>query len=102
MSQTVEISKVNRLADRAWAEHAKALYTRQSLGAPVTRFPKLDQAEAEARADLGRSMMREAAAIDLRALPHEDATTLKVVTTLAQRWSRDADWWWLAQDLVGL
>jgi uncharacterized protein (DUF885 family) len=102
MSQSDEISKVNRLADRAWTEQGRALFTLQSLGQPIARLPKLSLAEAEARADLGKQLLSDAASIDLSALPHEEATTVRVVTTMARRWSHDADWWWLVQDMNGL
>jgi uncharacterized protein (DUF885 family) len=98
----IEIAKALRVIDAGWTEQSKASFVQQALHRPVQSLPPFSQEDAERRAEVGRGILRDADKIDPKALPHELATTLKVVRLTAERWSKEGDWWWLVQDPMGV
>lgn len=90
------------LAHDVWLESARTSSILAATGEPLRALPRLDYADAERRADLGRKLLERAEAIDLKALPHELELTVRVAIDRAQAWRRQADWYWLVFDPLGL
>lgn len=90
------------IAEDAWNELQHTPYVQQRLGAVPERLPDLSFAEAERKSRLGRSLLRRLSALDLSALPHELALTMRLVRFRAEMWSEEADWYWLVIDPRGI
>jgi uncharacterized protein (DUF885 family) len=102
MNAELEIAKALRLIGEAEREVMRGGWGGPAAGEPVDRLPVPDEADAERKAELGARLSGMAAQIDLAALPHDLATTVKVSTDLAERWSNSHRWWWLVHDPLGV
>lgn len=90
------------LAHDAWAECARGAASWTSSGEPLRALPKVSPEEAARRAALGKDLLARAAGIDLDALPHELALTVRVAIGRAESWAREEDWYWLVFDPLGV
>lgn len=94
---------VNRAADLAWTYLSGFLYFRVQAGGPLDgAMPDVSLEAAQRRADLGRQMQELLAQVDDEKLPHEYALTAKLLRYYAANWSRDAERYWLAFDMMGV
>jgi uncharacterized protein (DUF885 family) len=91
-----------RLVDRVWQELRRRPFFAQELGSAEGRIPELSEAEAQRISALGREISGEIDAIDRSMLPAELATTLDVARDRAAVWAREADWYWLVHDPMGV
>lgn len=102
LSQDEVVGRALVLIHDAWAQLAKNASVWTSTGEPLRAVPRVDLAEAERRARASEDLLARAAEIDLGALPHELALTVRVAVGRAQSWAREADWYWLAFDPLGV
>jgi uncharacterized protein (DUF885 family) len=102
LTQDETIGRAMALAHDVWLEGSRTSSTWSASGQPLRTLPRFDFAEAERRAGVGKALLERAAAIDIDALPHELALTVKVAVDRAEAWSRQADWYWLVFDPLGV
>ncbi|MDB5584925.1 MAG: hypothetical protein JWR80_10101, partial [Bradyrhizobium sp.] len=102
MSPTNELAKALRFIDLATHEVERAPFTRAMAGETFDRLPVHDEADAERQATLGSELVRLGQDIDVRALPADLVTTVKVAQGLAARWAKAARWYWLVHDPMGV
>ena len=102
LTQDEMIGHAMALAHDVWLESARTSSILAATGEPLRALPRLDYADAERRAELGRKLLERAEPIDLKALPHELELTVRVAIDRAQAWKRQADWYWLVFDPLGL
>ncbi|MBE1529948.1 uncharacterized protein (DUF885 family) [Sphingopyxis sp. OAS728] len=67
----------------------------------LTRLPDVGIEAITKRAATGRDLLDRIALIDADALPHDLPLTLEIARRTAERWSREADWYWLVFDPLG-
>lgn len=67
----------------------------------LTRLPDVGLDAITERAAAGRDLLDRIARIDADALPHDLPLTLEIARQAAERWSREADWYWLVFDPLG-
>jgi uncharacterized protein (DUF885 family) len=91
-----------RIVDDAWGELQRSLYVQQQLGIAQARLPDLSFAEASRRSEVGASLLRRMDSLDTTALPHDLLLSLRLVRFRAQAWAREADWYWLVTDPLGI
>lgn len=96
------VGLAQRIAADAWEELRRSTFVQQALGAVPTSLPDLSLAEAQQRATVGRDLLTRLDALDVAALPHDLALTLRVVRFRAQTWVREADWYWIVTDPLGV
>lgn len=101
-SQDEMVGRAMALAHEVWAETARGSSAWSPTGEPMQALPRVDFAEAERRAKLGKSLLERIATLDLDALPHELALTVRVAINRAEAWAREADWYWLVFDPLGV
>lgn len=93
---------VNRAADMAWSVFRGSLMHRVEAGESLDGgIPDLSFEAAQRRAKLGQDIALLLAPIDDEQLPHEFALTSKLLRYYAQAWSKDAERYWVAVDVVG-
>jgi uncharacterized protein (DUF885 family) len=97
-----EIIAATRVADDAWEELKRTSYMQQRLGVVPSRLPDVSVAEAERRSGVGRMLLKRIEAIDLSALPHDLALTLRLVRFRARTWADEAKWYWTVLDPRGI
>ena len=102
LTQDELIGRAMALAHDVWLESARTSSILSATGEPLRALPRLDYADAQRRAELGRKLLERAEAIDLKALPHELELTVRVAIDRAQAWKRQADWYWLVFDPLGM
>ncbi len=68
----------------------------------MTRLPSLSLTEAERRSALGRSLLRRIERLEPQDLPHSVLLDLRLVRFCGRFWEREADWYWLVVDPVGI
>lgn len=93
-----------RIVDDAWTEMARSPYLQVRLGGPV-RLPQISLEEATRRAAVGRRLLGQIEKLgDLSgpALPHDLTLAVRLARHYARSWSREADWYWLVQDPLGV
>lgn len=66
------------------------------------RLPDLGLTATAERAALGKTLLERCAAIDTDGLPLDLSDTLEMARQTAERWSREADWYWLVFDPLGV
>lgn len=95
------IQDATLIADEAWLELRRALYVQSRLGWEEDSFPDLSFAEAERRSCVGRALLARLSRLDLSALPHDLALTMRLVNFRAGLWARQAEWYWTILDVRG-
>ena len=100
-SQARRVGIALRVVDDAWEEARRGSYIQQNLGLLPTRLPDLSFAEAARKAEVGRSLLTRADAVDLDELPHDLALSLRLVRWRAGIWAREAEWYWIVCDPLG-
>lgn len=96
------VGRAMALVHDVWQENAGGASAWSTSGEPLRALPRLDFAEAERRTKAGKALLERAEALDLDALPHELALTVRVAIDRAQAWTRAADWYWLVFDPLGV
>lgn len=89
-----------RVIDDVWSALNGNGFLGGDKDAPI-RFPDIGFAAATERAARGRALLDRIDAIDSAALPHDLPYTLEMARQIAERWSREADWYWLVFDPLG-
>jgi uncharacterized protein (DUF885 family) len=90
--------RAQNLVDSTWRRLADGFMSRITEGRSVEGFPDLSEAAAQRMASEARTSLATIDAVDLDALPHQLALTLKVVRFQASIEAQAADRYWLAQD----
>ncbi len=91
-----------RIIDDAWTEMARSPYLQVKLGRTV-QLPQISTEEAARRAAVGNDLASRIAALgDLSGLPHEMSLALRLARHYARTWSKEADWYWLVHDPMGV
>lgn len=86
------------LIDKVWAAVDPGPWTQSDGTQPVARLPDFSEDAAIARAKIGQSLLAEFEGVNVEGLPRDLAATLGVARDVAARWSKYADWYWLAFD----
>src|SRR5262245_53702508 len=94
--------KVNHAADLAWASVQSSVFIRLQCGDSIDgAIPEVSLEAAQRRAKLGDDIHALLATVDDDALPHEFALTAKLLRYYAGAWSKDAERYWVAYDILG-
>jgi len=64
-------------------------------------LPDLSIDEAERRSRVGRALLERVCTVNMDALPHDLALTLRLVRSNAQTWANSAAWYWTVIDPLG-
>lgn len=94
-----------RILDDAWSEVSRSPYVQMRLGRLPSRLPEISLAEAGRRAAVGTDLTQRIAALGDLAdprLPHDLQIALRLARYYAGHWRREADWYWLVHDPLGL
>ncbi len=67
----------------------------------LNRLPDIGIEAITKRAAAGSALLDRIALLDAAALPHDLPLTLEIARRTAERWSREADWYWLVFDPLG-
>ena len=67
-----------------------------------SRLTDIGVAAMTERAKLGRQLLDRMSAINVAALPLDLPSTLEVARRIAERWTREEDWYWLLFDPLGV
>jgi uncharacterized protein (DUF885 family) len=89
-----------RILDDAWEQVRQGPYVQQNLGLLPARLPDLSFAEAARKSGVGRSLLARVDAVDLEALPHDLALSLRLVRWRAGMWANQAEWYWTVCDPI--
>jgi uncharacterized protein (DUF885 family) len=80
---------------------SNSIVWRAAEGKPIDGcLPDISLEAAQRRAALGREILRLLQAVDDERLPHEIALSAKLARFIAEAWSKDADRYWLAIDVM--
>jgi len=99
---TTNIGKALSIIDAAWAEVNKGFYSKMASGEPIDRLPQISLDEARKRTMKGKKILAKIKALDAGALPHDIVMPLCVAKAYAGRWSKEADWYPLVYDIMGM
>lgn len=103
MSNATEqaLTDATALLDDAWREFSSSPYIAGDVtGEPVV--PDVGPEGAARRARTGRDIQRRLAALDTDLLPPDVRVTVAAAGSIADRWAREEDWYWLAFDPLGV
>lgn len=99
----LSLINVNRATDLAWTLQRKSVYFRAQAGETLEgAIPDLSIEAAQARAKVGSDILILLAKVDDSSLPHEFALTAKLLRYFAGQWSKAAEHYWLACDVLGI
>ncbi len=88
---------------RRCMEELRGTFEVQSqLGMALARLPDVSPEEAQRRSLVGQSLLARLTDIDIDALPHELALTLRVVRFRSEVWARESQWYWTVVDPLGV
>lgn len=91
-----------RAVDDAWREFQRSPFVQLQMGISPTQLPDVSLTEAERRSEVGRSLLKRLDGLDMSALPHDLALTVRLVRFRAHTWSREVDWYWIVVDPSGI
>lgn len=91
-----------RIADDAWTERRRSPFVQLRTGSAPARLPDLSIEEVRRHSQVGRDLLTRLDEIDVDALPHDVALTLRLVRFYASTWSREADWYWTVVEPSGI
>jgi len=101
-AQAEAIGRSLRAIDRVWEALRARPYFAGELGRSEGLIPDIGEAAADRWSALGREIGAEIGAIDTALLPDELALTLEVARDRAAIWAREAEWYWLVHDPMGV
>ncbi len=100
-AQELALIAVNKASELATSIIANCLVWRVAEGKPIDGcLPDVSLEGAQRRAATGREILRLLSDVDDEQLPHEFALTAKLARFFADAWSKDADRYWLAIDVM--
>lgn len=99
---TSALNAALQIVDDAWSELQRRPFVQLRMGVAPPRLPDVSFAEAERRSAVGRSLLRRLDSLDLSALPHDLALTLRLARFRAHTWSQEAQWYWTVLDPRGV
>lgn len=91
-----------QILDDAWEELRRAPYVQQQLGIFPPRIPSVSKEEVARHSAVGRSLLARLDGLRREGLPHDIELTLRLVRFRAQTWAKEADWYWLVVDPLGV
>jgi uncharacterized protein (DUF885 family) len=91
-----------RVIDEATAEMSRYNLWLPRKNNPLRDLPDVSERSVSRRSALGRDLLARIDALDLDPLPDALGLTVRVVRRYAATWSREADWWWIVCDPLGL
>src|SRR3546814_472979 len=68
----------------------------------LLRLPDIGVATIAKRAADGRDLLDRIAGIDVDTLPHDLPYTVEIARQIAERWTREEEWYWLLFDPLGV
>ena len=99
--QELALLAVDKASQLANSVISNCIFWRITQGKPIDgSLPDLSLEGAQRRAAKGEEILRLLADVDDESLPHEVALTAKLSRFFAQAWSKDADRYWLAVDVM--
>lgn len=101
-SDTRSVKQALGIIEDAWRELRRRPFVQLRIGVVPTRLPDVSWDEAQRRSGVGRSLLRRLDGLDVSALPHDFALSLRLVRYRAQTWSQEADWYWVVVDPSGM
>ncbi len=94
---------VNKAAELAASVVLSGIYARAMNGQSIDGcLPDISLEGVQKRAEKGQEILRLLSGVDDERLPHEYALTAKLARFFAEAWSKDADRYWVAIDVMGL
>ncbi len=92
---------VQQASELANSVISNCIFWRIAQGKPIDGcLPDISLQGAQQRATRGQEILRLLAGVDTTSLPHEFALTATLARFFAQAWSKDADRYWLAVDVM--
>jgi len=88
--------------ERVWHEVRQSAHVLGELGLPIDRLPDIGEAAVAARSARAIELLAGIDRIDRAALPREIDMTLAVAHGSAKRMAREADFYWLLIDPLGV
>lgn len=85
-----------------WREVSRSPFVQGDLGLPIDRLPDIGEEAVAARSARAAELLARIDDIDRSALPHEVGLTLAVARTTVARMAREAEWYWLVIDPLGV
>lgn len=93
---------VSKAVELAASVILNTIYVRLEKGQAVDGcLPDISLEAAQKRAEKGREIQRLLSKVDDETLPHEYALSAKLARYFAESWSRDAERYWVAIDVMG-
>jgi uncharacterized protein (DUF885 family) len=105
-TQTIQAHASTRdalqIANCAWEELRRRPFIQRQLRIVPTQLPDVSLAETQRRSLVGRELLNRLEALDPAGLSHDLALTLRLIRFRAQIWSRQAEWYWIVSDPLGV
>ncbi|MFI6704744.1 DUF885 domain-containing protein [Streptomyces sp. NPDC050509] len=96
------VSAARAILDETWRVVSETPYASRELGRTVDRLPDIGLDAVSRRTRDGKEILARIARVDTDLLPGDLAITLAASHTMAARWAREEDWYWLAFDPMGV
>jgi uncharacterized protein (DUF885 family) len=96
------IAAAQRVVDDAWNELQRAPHVQARIGHYPAGLPDVSYTEAQRRSAVGCRILRDIESLDSHAFPSDLALTLRLARFQAHIWSKQADWYWLVIDPMGI
>jgi uncharacterized protein (DUF885 family) len=90
------------IVDEAWREFRRSPYVQVQLGVGRPELPDISFSEAKRRSDKGSALLRSLDTVDEGRLPYDLILTLRLVRFCARTWAREAEWYWIVSDPLGV
>lgn len=90
------------IIDEVWCEMQRSPFVQREIGRPLEHFPEIGEDEALRRAALGTELLARCDALADAPLDEELRLTLEVARYRAAAWAREAEWYWLVFDPMGV
>jgi len=92
------LCRAQNMIDKIWQRKRDTFMQRVAAGRPIEAFPDLSETESDRTASQARSDLAAFEAIDLAALPHQVALTVKLARFQLGLDAQAFERYWLAQD----
>lgn len=99
LSPTENFGAALQIIDSVWALFAAGCVSTGPNA--LSRLPDIGFEAVADRAKTAAALLERIAAIDAESLPHDLPLTFELARRTAERWSREADWYWIAFDPMG-
>jgi uncharacterized protein (DUF885 family) len=96
------LSTAQGILTDTWSTFSRSPYIARELGNPLDSLPDIGPEEASRRARAGNEIRTRIARLDTARLPPDVSITVAAARTMAERWAREEDWYWLAFDPLGV